>query len=68
MCCKDEHGRAKVRIPLGVGTPLEAADQVEFVRWAELDITNEEAALKFREWLKNTVSSTFYDVLVRRVT
>ncbi len=63
MCCKDEDGRIKVIVPLGIGTALDAEDQVEFVRWSEMDITNEEAARRFKEWMRDTVSGEFYDIL-----
>ncbi|KKM78517.1 hypothetical protein LCGC14_1359020 [marine sediment metagenome] len=63
MCCKDDQGRAKVLVPLGVGSALDAEDQVEFVRWSDMYITNEEAARRFKKWMRDTVSGEFYDIL-----
>jgi len=63
MCCQDEQGRDKVLVPIGAGIPLDAADRVEFVRWSDTPLPHEEAARRFKAWLKDKVSGGFYYAL-----
>lgn len=67
MCCKDEHGRDKVIIPLGVGYTLADAEPVEFATYDNSPLTPEEAAQRFHAWLRTTVGGTFYDYLRREL-
>ena len=67
MCCKEEPENDKVPIPLGTGTAYDAADQVEFVRWDDMELTNEAAARGFHQWLRDSVSGQFYDFLVQEL-
>lgn len=68
MCCKDEHGRDKVFLPIGTGHCLSEANIVVFVPWMDVPVDNDEAAQRFHDWLANTVSGGFYDALKRELS